>query len=494
MGVRVVVVGAGVVGASVARVLSRYEGLEVHLIDTNPDVGWGVSKANTGIVHGGYDDDPDRFPLRAELCALGNEIWHRWVEELDIPHAWSGALVVALEGDQRGELESLLERGRRNGVPELRIVEREEALALEPNLTPDVEAALWAPTVGQIHPVRATVAIVENAVDNGVRVHLETEIRGVKVKGGEVRGLETSRGFLEADIVVNAAGLRADELADMAGVEFPRIRPRRGEYWIFDRSAGPKPRRVLFPTPTLTSKGVVVTTEVSGHLMIGPNAEDLPPDAKDDVGNTAKGLEEVWERARELWPRLPSRRLVIRTFAGLRPEPEGGDFVIGTTEVWGFVNAAGTRSPGLTAAPAIALRVRDALVELGIELREKSRWKATRRDIESTIDLSWRERASRAREDPFRGRVVCRCNLVTEREVLEAIERMRAVGVRTPSLDSVKFRTGATSGTCQGSFCRVRLVEILAREFGVPLWGVTLKGRGSEVGVGDVKVLLRGRA
>ncbi|RLG37886.1 MAG: FAD/NAD(P)-binding oxidoreductase, partial [Thermoproteota archaeon] len=240
-----------------------------------------------------------------------------------------------------------------------------------------------------------------------------------------------------------------------------------------------------------TSKGVVVTTEVSGHLMIGPNAEDLPPDAKDDVGNTARGLEEVWQRARELWPRLPPRSMVIRTFAGLRPEPEGGDFVVGRTEVWGFVNAAGTRSPGLTAAPAIALRVRDELVELGIELREKGRWKATRRGIVSTVDLDWPERVERARRDPLRGRVVCRCNLVTEREVVEAIERARALGVRTPSVDSVKFRTGAAAGTCQGSFCRVRLVEILAREFGVPPWEVTLKGRGSEVGVGDVKVLLR---
>ena len=463
--------GAGIVGASIARELSRYE-LEVHLVEREADVGWGVSKANTGLIHAGYDDDPDRFPVRAKLCVRGNRIWHEWVDELDIPHAWSGALVVAKEESEVKRLEELLRRGERNGVPELRILEGDEVLSMEPNLR-RVEAALYAPTVGQISPPQAVIALVENAVDNGVKVHLETEVRGVEVSGERVRGLRTSEGFIEADVVINAAGLHADDVSRMAGIEYFEIRPRKGEYLIFDEDAGPKPSRVLFPTPSEKSKGVVVTTEVQGHLMVGPNAQDLPKEEKEDRSTTPEGLREVYEKASEIWP-LPPLSRVIRTFSGLRPEPAGGDFVIRAEDVWGFVNVAGMRSPGLTAAPAVAKEVVRILGEMGTELREKPRWRARRKGI---------PRAG--------GRVICRCNLVREPQIREAIGRMRRVGVKTPSVDSVKFRTSATAGTCQGSFCRVEVAKILAEEFDVPLWEVTLKGRGSELGVGDVKVLLR---
>ncbi len=463
--------GAGIVGASIARELSRYE-LEVHLVEREADVGWGVSKANTGLIHAGYDDDPDRFPVRARLCVRGNRIWHEWVDELDIPHTWSGALVVAKEESEVKRLEGLLRRGERNGVPELRILEGDEVLSMEPNLR-RVEAALYAPTVGQISPPQAVIALVENAVDNGVKVHLETEVRGVEVSGERVRGLRTSEGFIEADVVINAAGLHADDVSRMAGIEYFEIRPRKGEYLIFDEDAGPKPSRVLFPTPSEKSKGVVVTTEVQGHLMVGPNAQDLPKEEKEDRSTTPEGLREVYEKASEIWP-LPPLSRVIRTFSGLRPEPAGGDFVIRAEDVWGFVNVAGMRSPGLTAAPAVAKEVVRILGEMGTELREKPRWRARRKGI---------PRAG--------GRVICRCNLVREPQIREAIGRMRRVGVKTPSVDSVKFRTSATAGTCQGSFCRVEVAKILAEEFDVPLWEVTLKGRGSELGVGDVKVLLR---
>ncbi len=471
---RVAIVGAGIVGASIARELSRYE-LEVHLVEKEADVGWGVSKANTGLIHAGYDDDPDRFPRRARLCVEGNRIWHQWVEELDIPHVWSGALVIAKEESEVRILEELLARGMRNGVPELRMLERDEALSMEPNLR-RVEAALYAPTVGQISSPQAVIALVENAVDNGVRVHLETEVTGVEVSGERVRGLRTSEGFLEADVVINAAGLNADDVSRMAGIDHFEIRPRKGEYLIFDEDAGPKPSRVLFPTPSGRSKGVVVTTEVQGHLMVGPNARDLPKEEKDDRSTTSSGLREVYERASEIWP-LPPLSMVIRTFSGLRPEPTGGDFIIRAEEVWGFVNVAGMRSPGLTAAPAVAREVVKILEGMGVSLREKKVWKGRRRGIHGS--------------EVSEGRVVCKCNLVREPEIREAIRRMKRVGVKTPSVDSVKFRTSATSGTCQGSFCRIEIARILAEEFSTPLWDVTLKGRGSEIGVGDVKVLLR---
>ncbi|AEH25488.1 NAD(P)/FAD-dependent oxidoreductase [Pyrococcus yayanosii] len=491
---RIAIIGAGITGASIARVLSRYENLEVHLIDKNPDVGWGVSKANTAIIHGGYDDDPDKYPVRARLCVRGNRLWHQWVKELEIPHVWNGALVVALKEEDFDELEKLLERGRRNGVPEMRIVEGEELFRLEPGLTKEALGALWVPIVGQIGPISAVIAIAENAVANGVKTHLETEVTGIRVERGEVKGVETNEGFIKADIVINAAGLYADEIARMVGVDYFEIHPRKGEYWIFDEGI-PGPRRVLFPTPTPISKGIVVTTEISGHLMIGPNAQDLPAEEKDNLATTREGLEEVWEGAKKLWPNLPPRDKVIRTFTGLRPEPTGGDFIIKAEEVWGFINVAGIRSPGLTSAPAIAYEVVEIIRrDLGIELVEKKKWNPYRRDITHFFALP-REKANEfIKRNPAYGRIVCRCNKVSEGDVLEAIERMKFLAIKTPSVDSVKFRTKATTGTCQGSFCRPRIIQILAREYGVEPWQVTLKGKGSEIGIGDVKVLLRREA
>lgn len=491
MAVRVAIIGAGIVGASIARVLSQYSNLEVRLIDREPDVGWGVSKANTGLIHGGYDDDPDKYPVRAGLCVKGNRIWHDWVKELEVPHKWNGALIAAFNEEEVRTLEKLLERGIRNGVPEMRLVSKEEVRHLEPNISPEVTAALWIPTVGQIAPTQAVIALVENAVQNGVRTYLGTEVRAIKVVNGEVKAVVTSATTIEADIVVNAAGLYADEVSRMAGIDYFSIKPRKGEYWIFDEDAEPKPKRVLFPTPTPISKGVVVTTEVNDHLMIGPNAKDI--DSKDDLGTTHEGLKEVWDKAKKLWPKLPPRSAVIRTFAGLRPEPPGGDFIIkAEKEVWGFINVAGIRSPGLTAAPAIAYEVAKIIQDdLGISLKRKEKWVARRESIKHISTLPWEQIKDTVRESPLHGRIVCRCNRVSEQEIREAVRRMKAIGVKVPSIDSVKFRTWATTGTCQGTFCRVRIALILAEEYGVDLWNVTVKGVGSEVGVGDVKVLLR---
>ena len=493
MKTKVVIIGAGISGASIARVLSRYENLEVHLIEKALDVGWGVSKANTALIHGGYDDDPEKYPMRAKLCIRGNRLWHQWVKELQIAHVWNGALIVATKEEEFDELEGLLERGHRNGVPEMRMVDKNELFHLEPGLTREAIGALWVPIVGQIAPIPAVIALVENAVANGVKTHLEAEVRGVKVENGKVRGVETNGDFIEADVVINAAGLYADKIARMAGIDYFEIHPRKGEYFLFDDTV-PGPKRVLFPTPTPISKGIVVTTEVSGHLMIGPNAQDLPPKEREDLATTRKGLEEVWEGAKKLWPNLPPRNRVIRTFAGLRPEPTGGDFIIkAEEEVQGFINVAGIRSPGLTSAPAIAYEITEIIRrDLGINLVEKSKWNPYRREITHFSMLRPEQVNGMVKKNPAYGKIVCRCNSVSEGDILEALERMKKIGVKTPSVDSVKFRTKATTGTCQGSFCRPRIVQLLAREYGVEPWQVTLKGRESEIGIGDVKTLLRG--
>ncbi len=488
---RVIIIGAGIVGMSIARELSQYE-LDIVVIEKNSDVGWGISKANTALIHGGYDDDPERYPVRARLCVRGNEIWHRWVEELQIPHVWNGALVIASSEEERRELGVLLRRGEINGVEGMKIIE-DEIFTMERNLNENALAALWIPSVGQIAPIPAVIALAENSVDNGVKIMLDTEVKGIGIENGCVSGVETNKGFVEGDIIINAAGLYADEISRMAGVDYFTIHPRKGEYWLFDDSAGPKPEHVLFPAPTKKSKGVVVTTEISGHLMIGPNAHDLSPDEKEDLSNTREGLEEVWEKARKIWPKLPPRSKVIRTFAGLRPETEGADFIIRSEEVRGFINVAGIRSPGLTAAPAIAREVSEILEgDLDISLVRKKKWNPHRREITHFFMMNDEGISLKIRENAAYGRIICKCNKVSEGDILEAIERMKKIGVQVPSVDSVKFRTKATTGTCQGGFCRPKIVEILSREYNVPMWDVTLKGKGTEIAVGDVKVLRRG--
>ncbi|MBS7634411.1 NAD(P)/FAD-dependent oxidoreductase [Candidatus Bathyarchaeota archaeon] len=485
--IRVAIIGAGVVGASISRVLSMFEDFEVHLIEKEADVGWGVSKANTGIIHAGYDDEPDLFPLRAKLCAEGNLIWHEWVKDLDIPIRWCGSLVLAFNSEGEKILEELLDRGIRNGVPSLEIIDREKLKMLEPSSSKNATAALWAPTAGQISPWDAVAALVENSIANGVKLHLSTEVRGIKIVEGRISGLETNKSFLEVDCVINAAGLYADKISEMAGVGGYYIKPKKGEYLIFDKDAEPKVSRIIFPTPTPISKGVVVTTTTDGNLMIGPNAQDLPQNLREDKSNTYDGLKFIWESASNLVNKLPPRNKVIRFFAGLRPEPSGGDFIIRDyDEVFGFIEASGMRSPGLTSAPAVAQMILDALkAKFDLNPKLKAGWNRYRRRIKRFSEMTFEERIKAVNENPGYGRIICVDELVAEAEIVEAIRR----GATT--IDGIKFRTRACMGTCQGSSCTYKVAVILARELNVPLWSVSLKGPGTEIGIGDVKALFK---
>ncbi|MEM2725941.1 MAG: NAD(P)/FAD-dependent oxidoreductase [Candidatus Bathyarchaeia archaeon] len=487
--IHVAVIGAGVVGASIARVLSMFEDFEVDLLEREVDIGWGVSKANTGIIHAGYDDEPELYPLRAKLCVEGNKLWHKWTEELDIPIRWCGSLVLAFNNEEMKILKELYNRGVRNKVKELKIIGAEEIKTLEPNVSREAEAALWAPTAGQISPWDAVIALVENCVMNGVRLRLSTEVRGIKIEGGCVRGLETNRGFIEADFIINSSGLYADKIAEMAGLGGYRIKPRRGEYLIFDREAEPKVSRILFPTPTPISKGVVVTTTVDGNLMIGPSAQDLAEDQREERANTREGLDYVWESASKLVEKLPPKSRVIRFFAGLRPEPTGGDFIIRKyDEVFGLIDAAGMRSPGLTSAPAIAHMILNILKStLDADFKPKKCWNPYRRRIRRFSELTPEERSKLVKEEPRYGRIICIDEMVTEMEIIEAIRR----GATT--IDGVKFRTRACMGICQGSSCTHKIALIISRELKIPLWKVSIRGPGTEIGIGDVKSLFRRR-
>ena len=491
---RVVIVGAGVVGASIARVLSMYEGLDVLIVERMPDVGWGASKANTSVIHPGHEEDPRQHPLRARLCVEGNRLWRRWAEELEIPARWPGELMVFTTPEEEREAMRYVELARLNGVPGVRPVYGAELRALEPAVSEQALGAIYAPTAGTVSPFEAVIAIVENAVENGVRLLAETEVKRVVVEGGAVRGVETSRGFIEADVVVNAAGLHADEVSHSAGVEGDfRIRPRRGEYLLYDEAVPVKPARILHTTPTPLTKGVYALTTVHGNLLLGPTAEDLPYEAKGSAPTTRQGLEHVLREASKLLRELPPRARLVRTFAGLRPEPPGGEWLIRAyDDPWGFVNVAGIRSPGLTAAPAIAHYVAGLIAErYGVELRRKRRWNPRRRGIRRVAGRSLEEVDAMVRENPDYGEIVCYCRMVSKAEVLEAVERIRRIGARV-TLDGVKFRSYAGFGRCQGGFCRWRVALLVSRATGVPMHAVPVAT--APYGLGDVKALLRGEA
>lgn len=488
---RVVVIGAGVTGLSTARLLTRYRGVDVVVVERNPDVGWGVSKANTSIIHPCHEEDPDKHPLRTKLCLEGHNTWYRWVRELDIDARWPGEIIIATSREEYRVLKHYHRLAMRNGVPGVRIIDRDELLRIEPSVNPDSVAGLYAPSAGTIDPVGACIALAENIVDNGGRILFNAEVRDVVVRDRRVRGVKTSRGFIEADIVVNAAGLYADIISRMAGINDYNIHPRRGQYILYDRMAEPKPDKIIHTAPTPKTKGVYIVKTVENTLLIGPTAEDLPPDMRDATYPTREGIEYILRNASKIISRLPPRSLVIRMFAGLRPEPSTGTFILRFHEdPWGFVEATGIRSPGLTAAPGIARYIID-LIKEHVDLVEKEKWNPFRRGIRRVKELGLTERNKLIREDPRYGRIICKCMGVSEAEIVEAVERMRKIGVEEITFDGVKFRVHAMYGRCQGTFCRPEISLILSRLTGKPPWMMRFKDHGSFYGVGEVKDLFR---
>ncbi|MGQ4834380.1 MAG: NAD(P)/FAD-dependent oxidoreductase [Candidatus Asgardarchaeia archaeon] len=475
---RILIIGAGIVGTSIARELAKFENLEIYLIEKEADVGWGSTKANSALIHGCYTENRHKVPLRAKLCKMGNILWREIVKDLEIPSIWPGAYIVALDDDQVKTLEKMKATGEDNGIPGLKIIDGDELRKVEPNINPSAVAALYSPTVGIISPYEAAIALMENAIDNGVKLYLNSKVLDIKVSNNEFTVITSKKEF-KVDFVINAAGLYGDEISKMVGINYFTIRPRKGEYFLFDKSLGKYTNHVLFPTPTPISKGILVTFTVDGHTMIGPNARDI--DDKEDTSTTRDGLREVYEGAKKLVPNLPPIKYAITTFAGLRPEPSTEDFIIQDyKEVPGFINAVGTRSPGLTSAPAIAVEVRKILGRY-INLIEKKKFKRFRKPIIRFSTLSNEEREELIKKDKRYGNIVCRCELVTEAEIVEAIRR----GAST--LDGIKFRVRAGMGRCQGGFCTPKIIKIMSRELNIKPTEITKKGNGSYLLVAETK-------
>ena len=465
----VVVIGGGVVGCAIARELSRYS-LNVVLLERAPDVAMGTSKANSGILHAGFDAEPGTW--KARLNVRGAQLYREISEDLGIPRRRVGSLVVALDEAQRNTLEALRLRGIENGLTGLALWGRDEVLAHEPNLSPDVTGALWAPMAAIVCPFTATFAFAENAVLNGAHIVTGCAVTGIDVVDNRTTAVETTLGRIEAPFVVNAAGVHSGEVAEMAGDDSFTITPRRGEYILFDHSVSDLVRSVVFPTPTEVSKGILVAPTVHGNVFIGPNASEV--DNSEDHETTRHGFDEIISGARRMVPKLPLAN-AITEFAGVRAVA-GHDFVIGPSPVVrGLVHAAGIQSPGLTAAPAIAETVVAYLGEAGLKLVADPAFTPVNPVRPKFAEMSAGERTKLIAANPLYGRIICRCELITEGEIVEAIHAPS--GART--MDGVKRRVRAGMGRCQGGFCGPRVTAILARELGIAVTDVRKDSEGS---------------
>jgi len=482
----VAVIGAGVIGSFIARELSRYK-LKICLIEKASDVAEGASSANSGIVHAGYDAEPGS--LKARFNVLGNRMMEQVAKELGVPFKRIGSLVLAFNEEDMSKIRELFQRGLNNGVERLEILTRQQLRQMEPAVSDEAVGALYAPTAGIICPYELTLGAAENAVMNGVELKLECEVKGIRREEYPTQPfqfqpnfiLSTSKGEVRSKYVVNAAGVYADVISAMAGDNHFSIKPRKGEYLLMDKNQGGIVNRVIFQPPTKMGKGILVSPTVDGNLLIGPNAVDVGE--REDNSTSSSGLIQVVKGALRSVPSVNVRE-VITSFAGLRATPSTGDFVIGeSSKVKGFINVAGIESPGLTCAPAIAGYVADILRNSGLELLIKESFSPIRYPIKKFADMDDGERAKMIKEDPRYGRIVCRCEKVTEVEIVNAAKS--PVGAR--SLDGIKRRTRAGMGRCQGGFCSPRVMEILSRELGIPVEEITKMGGNSRILVGRTK-------
>lgn len=474
----VIIIGGGVVGCSVARELSRYDA-DILLLERGNDVSVGTSKANSGIVHGGYDAKPGT--LKAKFNVAGNAMFDALARELDFPFKRNGSMVLCFDKADIGKLLELKEQGVKNGVQGLYVLEGYEAVkAIEPYVSENVVAALVVPNGGIVSPYEMTIAYAENAATNGVEFRFGSEVTAIdRIDGG--LQVTCADGFTaQAKYVVNAAGVYADVINNMISPDKMHITARKGDYELLDKTCGYMASHTLFQMPTKMGKGVLVTPTCHGNILVGPTATDVTD--KDDVATTPEELASAFDRALLTMPSL-NRRNIITQFSGLRAHLDTDDFVIGeSAAVKGLYNVAGIESPGLSSAPAIAVHVAEEIAQK-LSLGKNANFVAERKGIPHFATLSDEERQKLVAKNPLYGRIVCRCETVTEGEIVEAIRRKPGA----VDMDGVKRRTRQGMGRCQAGFCTPRVMEILSRELGVPMTEVTKRGGNSQFVIGRTK-------
>lgn len=472
----VIIIGAGISGATLARELSKYQ-LKTVILEKEFDVAMEATMANSAIVHSGHDPLPNT--LKAKFNLLGNRMFRQMSEELDIPYMACGGMVLATSDEELKLVEDLYDRAIENGLAphEVELLNRTEILKLEPTISDLVIGGLNLPTTAVTFPWEAAIANIENAMDNGTELVLEAKVIGIEKKDQFI--VKTTNGTFEGTIVVNATGMYGTEVANLITNARFETRARRGEYYVIDKDVRVS-NRVLYPAPSEKGKGVIITPQYHGNTLLGPTSEFV--DFDDVSKTTASGLEYIKTNAQKLVKDIPFHK-IVRSFAGGRATSSTGDFVIEESDVKGFINICGIESPGLTAAPAIAVYVVDELISKMIDLKRNEEYNPFRKKVIRTFELSNEELNELVKNDKRYAKMICRCEKITEGEIVDSINRN--CGAR--SIVGVKNRSRAGSGRCQGGFCQSEVINILSRELQLDKQEVVYNKSGSEILVGKTK-------
>ncbi|MCX0388398.1 NAD(P)/FAD-dependent oxidoreductase [Clostridium perfringens] len=464
----IIVIGAGVVGCSIARELSKYN-LDVLVVEKNSDVSEGISKGNSGIVHAGYNEKIGT--LKAKLNIEGNKIFDDLSRDLQFPFKRNGAFILAFSDEDMNILESLKENGEKLGVEGLEILTREEALNIEPNLNKEIVGVLNVKTSGIVSPYEMTIALAENAAENGVEFKLNSKVTNIEKISEGYKVTLNNKELVSGKIIINASGLEGAFLNNLVSMSKREINPVKGEYCLFDKVAGAMINKTLFQVPNKLSKGVLVTPTAEGNLLVGPNAVEGKT-----LETSREGIDEILDKSKKSLEELPVAR-ILNTFSGIRPKTKEGDFIIEEVEdAKNFINVIGIDSPGLTAAPAIGVYVVNMIKER-LDLVEKKNFKKTREKIVRFAELSLKEKNKLIKEKPAYGHMVCKCEFVTEGEIVEAIHRP----IKALTVDAIKRRTRASMGGCQGIGCTLPISKILSRELGIDISDINKNSEGSPV-------------
>ncbi|MDU6176212.1 MAG: NAD(P)/FAD-dependent oxidoreductase [Clostridium perfringens] len=464
----IIVIGAGVVGCSIARELSKYN-LDVLVVEKNSDVSEGISKGNSGIVHAGYNEKIGT--LKAKLNIEGNKIFDDLSRDLQFPFKRNGAFILAFKDEEMKTLESLKENGEKLGVEGLEILTREEALNIEPNLNKEIVGVLNVKTSGIVSPYEMTIALAENAAENGVEFKLNSKVTNIEKISEGYKVTLNNKEVVSGKIIINASGLEGAFLNNLVSMTKREINPVKGEYCLFDKVAGSMINKTLFQVPNKLSKGVLVTPTAEGNLLVGPNAVEGKT-----LETSREGIDEILDKSKKSLEELPVAR-ILNTFSGIRPKTKEGDFIIEEVEdAKNFINVIGIDSPGLTAAPAIGVYVVNMIKEK-LDLVEKKNFKKTREKIVRFAELSLEEKNKLIKEKPAYGHMVCKCEFVTEGEIVEAIHRP----IKALTVDAIKRRTRASMGGCQGVGCTLPISKILSRELGIDISDINKNSEGSPV-------------
>lgn len=471
----VAIIGAGVVGGMIARTLSGYN-LKICIIEKENDVALGATKANSAIVHAGFD--AKEGSLKAKLNVQGSEMMEQVTKELGVKYKRNGSLVIGFNDEDKKTIDELYIRGTNNGVKNLRVLNKEELKQVEPNISDNALYALYAPTGAIVCPYELTIAAIGNAMDNGAELKLNFKVSDIERCDGYFK-IKSENDIIESKYVVNAAGIYSDEIAKMAGDNSFSVHPRRGEYILLDKECGNHVSHTIFRTPSKMGKGILISPTVDGNLLTGPTSVDM--EDKEDKSTTAEGFSHIIKESFENVDGVPFNK-TITSFCGLRAVGSTGDFII-TSPKKGFINAAGIESPGLSASPAIALYIVDMLKNQGLELDKKADFNPIRKPAHWFRDASIEEKNEVIKRDKNFGRIICRCETVTEGEILEAIRN----NPKARDLDGVKRRTRAQMGRCQGGFCSPYIIELLAKEMNIDYCEVTKFGGKSTVNIKRTK-------